>query len=114
MIGGWFLTAFIAFTVSGFIALLLKWGDLISIAVIVPVMIFILIRTHKIHKSHRLEKKGKTSLSDTFRTELQSPDQISHKAISEVIEIIPDILDGIYQGLKAEDLTLLKKNGKKI
>lgn len=113
VIGGWFLTAFIAFTVTGVIALLLKWGDMIAIAIIVPIMIFILARTHRIHKRHLLEKKGKSSLADSLMSEIRTPEQISHKTISEVIEVLPEILKGVYQGLKTEDLALLRKMVKK-
>jgi phosphate/sulfate permease len=109
VIGGWFLTAFIAFTVSGIIAMLLWWGDMVAIALIVPLVVFILIRTHRIHKRHIQETKSKSTITDALRSQLQSPEQISFQAISEVIVNVPEILSGVYEGLKSEDIMLLKK-----
>jgi phosphate/sulfate permease len=114
VIGGWFLTAFVAFSVSGIVALILWWGDMIAIAVIVPLVIFILIRTHRAHKRHAAEKKLKSSLASTFGAKDKTPEQISSHTISEVINVLPAVLQSVYDGLKKEDLPLLKKAVKKI
>jgi len=113
VIGGWFLTAFVAFIVSSVIALILWWGDMIAIAVIVPFMIFILWRSHKSHLKSEKEKKSKINFADVLKTHQKSPDEISCMTISEVITVLPEILDGVYLGLKDEDLALLKKMVKK-
>lgn len=114
VIGGWFLTAFVAFTVAGIVALILWWGDMIAVALIVPLVIFILIRTHKAHKKHESEKKTKSNISDVFKSKVNSPEQISCQSISDVITVIPEILEGVYEGLKVEDQKLLKQMVKKV
>jgi phosphate/sulfate permease len=52
VIGGWFLTALIAFVVSGFIALLISLGGKIMIFVFIAVAVFMVIRTQIFFK-HR-------------------------------------------------------------
>ena len=56
VIGGWFLTAIIAFTGAAVIALLISLGGKIMIFVFIAVAVFMVIRTHMLFKS-RSEKK---------------------------------------------------------
>jgi phosphate/sulfate permease len=56
VIGGWFLTAIIAFTVSCLIALLISLGGKIMIFVFIAVAVFMVVRTHIMFKN-RAEKK---------------------------------------------------------
>ncbi len=56
VIGGWFFTAFIAFLASFLIATLIFFGKLPVILVLIGLSIFILIRTHALHKQ-KTEKK---------------------------------------------------------
>lgn len=114
VIGGWFLTAFIAFTVTAVIAFLLWWGDMIAIAVIVPLMFYILYRTHRFHKRKEFDKKNKTGLLDSLRKKQSTLEEISCKSISEVIQVTPQILEDIHFGLKNEDIKRLKKTVKLI
>lgn len=50
VIGGWFLTAFIAFTISGLIALVISLGGNIMIFVFIAIAIFMVVRTHFLFK----------------------------------------------------------------
>ncbi len=113
VIGGWFLTALVAFSVSAIIALLLWWGDMIAVALIVPLMFFILWRTHRSYKKHEQEKKSRISLSDALSSKLKTPEQISCQTITEVVSVVPEILNEVYEGLQAEDVKMLKKVMKK-
>ncbi len=56
VIGGWFLTALIAFTVSGIIALLISVGGSFLIFVFVAVAILMVIRTQFLFKKRRAKK----------------------------------------------------------
>jgi len=53
VIGGWFLTAVIAFTVSGIIALLISLGGSFLIFVFIAVAIFMVVRTQFLFKKRR-------------------------------------------------------------
>ena len=56
VIGGWFLTALIAFTVSGIIALIISLGGNIMIFVFIAVAIFMVIRTHLLFRKQKNKK----------------------------------------------------------
>ncbi len=63
VIGGWFLTALVAFTVSAVIASLLFYGNAYAVAGMIVVSVFILLRTHAIHKdTEKQEKKHEEDL----------------------------------------------------
>ena len=56
VIGGWFLTALIAFSVSGFIALLISIGGFFMVFVFIGVALFMVIRTHMLFKKRSTKK----------------------------------------------------------
>ena len=53
VIGGWFLTAIIAFTVSGLIAMIISLGGLFMIFVFVAIAVFMVVRTHLFFKKRQ-------------------------------------------------------------
>ncbi|MBN2571468.1 MAG: inorganic phosphate transporter [Ignavibacteriales bacterium] len=57
VIGGWFLTALIAFTVSGIIASIIFFGKLFAIFALFGLAAFILIRTNILHKKREKESE---------------------------------------------------------
>ena len=62
VVGGWFLTAVIAFTGAAFIALCISLGGKIMIFVFIAVAVFIVVRTHLILKTRK--QKTSTDLED--------------------------------------------------
>jgi len=114
VIGGWFLTAFIAFFLSALIALLLWWGDLIAICIIIPIVFFVLYRTHILHKKTQAEKKIKSSISEKIKSGKIDLEEITYDAVNEVMTFLLNTLSNVYSGLKNEDIKLLKKNMKKV
>lgn len=59
IIGGWFFTAFSAFTAAFLIASFIYWGGQVAIVVLILLAVFIVYKTHGIHK--RREKEIKKS-----------------------------------------------------
>jgi hypothetical protein len=57
VIGGWFFTAFVAFSASFIIASLLFFGKLPVMVLLIGLSIFILVRTHAFHKRKSKEKE---------------------------------------------------------
>ncbi len=57
VVGGWFFTAFAAFTISFLFVLLIQWGGIIAIALLIALIIFILINTHNLFKEKEKEKE---------------------------------------------------------
>jgi Na+/phosphate symporter len=61
VIGGWFFTAFSAFTISLLVALILYWTKLYGLIGLVPLVVFIIIRTHVFHNKKAKEENEKSS-----------------------------------------------------
>ena len=57
VIGGWFFTAFSAFTVSFCLALLISWGGQYAIAGLIVVAIALVYKTHLVHKKREEDIK---------------------------------------------------------
>ncbi|MBN2613149.1 MAG: inorganic phosphate transporter [Bacteroidales bacterium] len=60
VIGGWFFTAFSAFTIAFLIALLINWGGPYAIAGLILVAIGFVYKTHTVHKKREIEESKKT------------------------------------------------------
>lgn len=70
VIGGWFLTAGVAFTVSFFIALIIYYGGTIAIVVLISLAVLTLLRSHVLFG----RKKAAEQQSETVRLVLKSKD----------------------------------------
>lgn len=57
VIGGWFFTAFMAFTVAGIFATIIYYGELVAIILLVGIAGYTLFRTHILHKTREKEEE---------------------------------------------------------
>ncbi|MFC2101825.1 anion permease [Bacteroidota bacterium] len=57
VVGGWFFTALIAFTVAGIIAAIIYYGGLVAIILLIGLALFFVYKTHIIHKKKEKEKE---------------------------------------------------------
>jgi phosphate/sulfate permease len=64
VIGGWFFTAFVAFTSAFIVAYLIHWGGIIAILSLVFLAAFILFRSFRLHRKRDAELKRKTELAE--------------------------------------------------
>ncbi|MBL7138403.1 MAG: inorganic phosphate transporter [Bacteroidales bacterium] len=62
VIGGWFFTALIAFTVAGLIATIIYYGGLIAILALIGLALFFVYRTHIFHKKKQKEEETITAI----------------------------------------------------
>lgn len=108
VIGGWFLTALIAFTVSGIIALIISLGGSIMIFVFIAVAIFMVVRTHLLF--YKRKQKTIAEEEDTIADE-DAYEQIIEKSLKQVIRSIVfsnEIITEGIEGFLTEDRTKLK------
>lgn len=85
VIGGWFLTALIAFSVSGAIALFISLGGKLMIFVFVAVAVFMIIRTHLVFK----KRTAKSSIEeDDVFTEKDEVEKVVAKCSKQVVNSI--------------------------
>jgi phosphate/sulfate permease len=107
VIGGWFLTAIIAFTVSMLIALFLYWGELYAVAAMIAIAVIILFRTHALHKKRFDARTDKDLLpiTDVVRDE----DIIASctQTITENLNDFIQVYENVIVGLRTENRKLL-------
>ena len=85
VIGGWFLTALIAFTVSGVIAMLISLSGNWMVFVFVAVALFMVIRTHMFFKKRSAEKLLE---DEEIITEKDETDKVLEKCNKQVSKSI--------------------------
>ena len=64
VIGGWFFTAFIAFTMAFIVAFLIHWGGIIAILGLVSLAGFILFRSFRVHRKREAELKKRIEITE--------------------------------------------------
>ncbi|GAB4196432.1 MAG: inorganic phosphate transporter [Wenzhouxiangellaceae bacterium] len=86
VIGGWFATAALAFTVAAVYAMLIKLFDGFAIAALVLVAIFALVHTHRLHKNRRSTRimVDRVDLWN-LRTTVEQVHQVVHSAIRGLV-----------------------------
>lgn len=113
VIGGWFLTALSAFTVSFIIVNLINWGNVIAIVILLALAVFMIIRTHKLHKL-----KSKSKEEEKLREAEVVDDKSIMRSCTERTESIISLINSNYQqiskALFKEDRKIAKEALKSI
>ena len=107
VIGGWFFTALCAFTVSLIIALILYWSNLLGLLVLIPLAIFLVVKTHAFH-SKKTEEESKHT--ERFKAESFDGESIYERCSSNVT----GILVATYKTLNKSIDSLIKEKHKKL
>jgi phosphate/sulfate permease len=115
VIGGWFFTAFMAFTAAAtFASLIYYWGTYALIGLVILV-VFLISRTFLLHR----EKEKKKEVSKAFRQQIGqlNTEGIIDQTIDKVVASLQSIqlaYSNTLKGLLDEDDRLLKKARKEI
>ena len=112
VIGGWFFTAFIAFTAAGVIAFLIHLGGPTAIAILIFIALLILVRNYVSHKKELDEEKNSDALTMAESKSIQGVIDESRSNISKASKRIKKIYSQSIQGLATGNLDNLKKNRK--
>ena len=114
VIGGWFFTAFSAFTAAALVAFLLN----LNLEVMFPLLLFLaiglLLRNFMSHRKKSQEGKAEDSLNKAESTSVQGVIQESAAQIASVVKRGGKVYGNAVKGLAKQDLVLLKKNKKTI
>lgn len=105
VISGWFLTAFVAFSVSALIALILMYGGIYAIVGLILVVIALLIQFTIVHKKREAKEELKTT-SEVITNETELINSCSsemEEAISSMVRIYRSTIEGVFN----EDRKLL-------
>jgi phosphate/sulfate permease len=114
VIGGWFFTAFSAFTAAALVAYLLNLNLPIMFPLLLVTAFALLLRNYISHKKKSKEVKAEDSLTKAESSSVQGVIQESAKNISKVVKRTNRIYSSSIEGLARQDLNLLKKNKKQV
>lgn len=115
VIGGWFFTAFIAFTISGVFASIIYFGELTAIILLSLLAVYFVFRTHIIHKNKSTEETSE----EVFTIEEENPGLSSFTRIaakySIYLETISTALISLFTAFTTFDRNAVKeaKDGSK-
>jgi phosphate/sulfate permease len=123
VIGGWFLTAVIAFTVAFIFAVILYWGHMYAVVAMLILAIYFFYRTNILHNS-KVKEKLEDETENELITEIISGSHVFEKCQNHAIKTlvkIPGFYENLVKGLSDEDRGILselrqevKKYNKKI
>ena len=114
VIGGWFFTAFIAFTAAGIIAFLIHLGGPTAIAILIFAALLILVRNYVSHRKEMEEEKNSDALTRAESKSIQGVIDESSGNMSKASKKIKKIYSQSIHGLAKGDLSGLKKNKKAV
>tara|TARA_R110000868_G_scaffold205960_3_gene454673 strand:+ start:1091 stop:3409 length:2319 start_codon:yes stop_codon:yes gene_type:complete len=114
VIGGWFFTAFSAFTAAAIVAFLLNLNINIMFPLLLVIAFAILIRSSISYNKKSKEIKAEDSLTKAESSSVQGVIHESASNIANVVKRGNRIYTNAINGLALQDLTLLKKNKKQI
>jgi len=113
VIGGWFFTAFMAFTVSAIMAIIIYFGDLPAIIILALIAGYVIFRTHLLHKDVKEEEEEiEKKYNEDKKSDIESV-QTWLEDIQKFFSKISSILADTLEGLSTEDRVLLKQSRKK-
>ncbi|MBN1339929.1 MAG: inorganic phosphate transporter, partial [Bacteroidales bacterium] len=113
VIGGWFFTAFFAFSVAFLMALFISYGSFVAIFILIGVAIFIVFRTHIYHK----RKYRESETAESVKPEALTGSKITQRCsihVRDVLEKTSEALDNTLLGLEKEDFRLLKRTCRQV
>ncbi|MEG2178361.1 MAG: inorganic phosphate transporter, partial [Bacteroidales bacterium] len=108
VIGGWFVTAIVAFTIACVVAFIIYFGSWIAIVGILGILVFTVLRTHTLAKrKDKIQEEEASYLSG--EVEAKDIHQAISDDVSHVLSQIPLIYELTIDGLDEESLKTLRK-----
>jgi len=114
VIGGWFFTAFIAFTAAALIAFLLNLNIQIMFPILLFLAIALIVRNYILHNKKSKTSKTEDELTKAESSSVQGVIHESAKNIANVVKRGNRIYTNAINGLAKQDLKLLKSNKKQV
>ena len=112
VVGGWFVTALVAFIAAATFAAIIFYGGIIAVGILVLIAVALIVRSAVVHTKKVKEEKSKKQFN---KHEIVSINEItieSSENISDVIFRINAIYSNTMNSLGLQDLGALKKNKK--
>jgi len=114
VIGGWFFTAFSAFTAAAFVATILYFGGIYAIVAASLFAGYVLVKTHILHKDGEDDEddfiiKEETNEHDALMASMKE----SRKLLNKISTLISKSISGLAEG-DVDELKKLKSQNKKL
>ncbi len=115
VIGGWFVTALIAFVAAALFAWVFYLGDAVAVVAMLALSVFLLIRSTLMHRRREKEHQETEEMTriDSNADEASIID-LSKSNVFAVVDLVPEILDITRNGLQKEKIKMLKKAEKMV
>ena len=112
VVGGWFVTALIAFTISFFVALSITYTDFIAVPFLLAIGILLLIRSKIAHKKRQAFDDKVLS----FESEKDEMDIVErcNLNVTNILNKVHEIFDSTVEGIEKADVKKLKKQKKEV
>ncbi len=116
VVGGWFFTAFSAFTVAFLLAMLFYFGGFIAVIGMVAIAVFLIVRTHSVFKKKETEAKevDEEDIAVTEEINKESVYDSCLRKVNKSLKVVKNEYQNILTGLEKEDLQELKEAKKAI
>ncbi|MFI2742016.1 anion permease [Zhouia sp. PK063] len=114
VVGGWFVTAFVAFISASIFATVISFGGIYAIIGLLIILVLLLVRSFVTYRKAQLQKKAKRTFD---RTDLITIGEIVNEStdnISDVIGKINKLYSSVVENLGLQNHGKLKKNKKNI
>ena len=114
VIGGWFMTALSAFTVSFILAMIIYFGKMPAIFILILLAAFVVFRTHIFHKKREEKKTAREKSINGDEEKINEKNIVDRCSItvSEILEEVPITFISVIKGLANEDLKKLRKKSR--
>lgn len=114
VIGGWFMTAFIAFITAGILVFLMHLGGFAVVGILFMLALGLIVRNYfKFFKTYNEKKERQNKLLIVNRNIKNVVDETSEH-ISEIVKRVNKLYSNVCDDLAAHDLNKLKKNKKHV
>jgi len=112
VIGGWFFTAFGAFTAAGIVVFIIQWNKEVMTPILLLVTILLLVKNYLSHKKKSTAINDSETLKKSESSTVQGIITESADNISSVIRRSNKIYSDVLKGLGDENIKTLKKSKK--
>ncbi len=108
VIGGWFFTAMMAFTVAAVFAVAIHFGGVLAVIAIGILAVALLMGTHRLHKVREKEEKALDVFNLRKITDAQAAARTTFEHASIFLHEVRGILDTAFRGLFTLDRPTIK------
>ena len=110
VIGGWLMTALIAFTASGIIVSILYYFEEIGLIALVILVGYVLTKNYFLHKERRMKEIEEEELEMIESKSIKGVIFESSKNITKFSKRVNKLFQKTFEGLASKDISTLKEN----